>query len=155
MSYRGKYYDDREREPRGNVAGMIGWGLIGVLCMIVLSAIGYLALTDIRAEYTTDSAPAVVATQAPAIAVPTQRAYVQRAPVIVQSVPAGEAPQPVTIPAPQPIAPPVVDSSGTAVEQPQPQPIIIVHQTSADGAHQVITGSGACKVSRVAARCGK
>jgi hypothetical protein len=147
MSYRGKYYEDREPQRR-NIAGMIGWGFVGVFSIVVLSAIGFVVLRD--EQRATNSIQQAVATQAPAIVLPTpQPIYVQRAPVIVQSVPAGQAPQPVTIPAPAP----VVDS---AIEQPQaPAPIIIVHQTSVDGTRQSVTGSGACKVSRVAARCGK
>jgi len=78
--------------------------------------------------------------------------YVQApAPVIVQQVPAGEAPQPVQV---QPQPAPVVAPNAPAVE-PAPRPLIIVHQVSADGQHQVITGSGACKVTHVAARCSK
>ena len=73
------------------------------------------------------------------------------APIIVQSVPAGEAPQSVQF---QPvIAPAPTDSAPVA--EPAPRPLIIVHQVSADGSHQVITGSGACKVTKVAARCSK
>jgi hypothetical protein len=95
-------------------------------------------------------APAlIVATPAPRVAPPV---VVQPAPVLVQSVPAGEAPQPVQFqpapdPAPQPAAAPAIE--------PAPRPLIIVHQVSQDGAHQVITGSGACKVAKVAARCSK
>jgi hypothetical protein len=152
MSYRGKYYD--ERQPRRNIAGMIGWGFVGVVCVVVLFGLGWLVLGDLQEQRATNSTlPQAAATQAPAIVLPTQRPYVQQMPVIVQSVPTGQAPQPVTIPAP--VVAPVVDS---VIEQPQQAPvapIIIVHQTSADNTRQSITGSGACKVSRVAARCGK
>lgn len=73
--------------------------------------------------------------------------------VIVQEVPPGEAPQPIQVQsAPAPAQP---ENNAAPPPAPAPRPVIIVHQTSTDGAHQTVTGSGACKVSRVAARCGK
>ncbi len=159
MSYRGRYYDERDEQRGSSVAGMVGWGLIGLIVLAVIAGMGYLVWLDIRAQYTTAPAQAA-ATQAPAIApvapVVTPRVIIQQAPVIVQQVPAGQAPQPVMINAPVQAPQPVMDSSGAVVEQPVPAPIIIVHQTSADGTHQTITGSGACKVGgSVAKRCAK
>jgi hypothetical protein len=77
-----------------------------------------------------------------------------QAPVIVQTVPEGAAPQ---IVAPQPAARETGDrrqetGDGTPAA---PRPLIIIHHQSSDG-HQTITGSGACAVGgSVARRCGK
>ena len=131
--------------------------LVNVLFVGFVLMIGYLLWPFVVAQYygrtPVEQAPAaapalIVATPAPRPA----PVYVQApAPVIVQQVPAGEAPQPVQV---QPQPAPVVAPNAPAVE-PQPRPLIIVHQVSADGQHQVITGSGACKVTHVAARCSK
>jgi hypothetical protein len=153
MSYRDEYYDDRPRrnrpEPRRNVAGTIGWSVVGIVCLIVILAIGWLAWGDITLRYTTSNlqpTPAPMATQRP---YPTPLPVVVPQPVIVQQVPQGAAPQQVIIPAP--IAPAVSDP---AIEQPASNaPIVIVQH---DGYQQpVITGSGACKVAALGARrCG-
>jgi hypothetical protein len=153
MSYRGKFYDDREQPRRGNIVGMIGWGFVGLACVVVLLAMGWLLLGDLQEQYTTNSIQQAVATQAPVAPTPrpiaTAVPIVQ--PIIVQMVPAGESPQRVTITEPNTS----VDATGNT-ESPVVQPqVVIVHQTSADNTRQSITGSGACKVSRVAARCGK
>lgn len=75
----------------------------------------------------------------------------QSAPIIVQQVPAGQAPQPLVIP--EPAAPPA-DSAAPAAE-PAPRPLIVVVRQN-DSGQTVVTGSGACKVGgSVAKRCAK
>jgi len=138
-----------------------------VATLILIAGVGYMCWPQIRAAYFAEAGAVTVTTLPPsATELDTVKAQMQRLEaelraaraqqadpaVIVQSVPAGQAPQAVTIPAPQPQ--PAVDAAGTVVEV-APQPIVIVHQVSADGAAQTVTGSGACRVSRVAARCGK
>lgn len=156
MATRRNYRDDYEdyRTRRANVAGTLGWGLVGLVCLIVLSAIGYLAWGDLRARIAAEMQP----TSAPIIIVATPQpirppapARIQAPAVIVQQVPAGQAPQPIILPPPAPI----VQAVDAPAIEPPPPPIVIIHNVSSDGAHQVITGSGACKVARVAARCSK
>lgn len=65
-------------------------------------------------------------------------------PIVVQQVPANEAPQVIQF---QPVAPPEEGA-------PAPRQLIIVQHVD-DSGHQVITGSGACAVARGARRCGK
>ena len=152
-----RYYEQDERRGGGSVMTI----LVGVACLIVLAGIGYSYLPKIRAAY--ESTPNQVQQQAPAQAAPApvrvapQPVY-QPAPVIVQQVPAGEAPQPIVV-QPQPVqaAPQPIDSSAPVVEAaPPPAPVVVInHVTSADGSHQTVTGSGACKVTKVAARCSR
>lgn len=77
-------------------------------------------------------------------------------PVIVQSVTDGQSPQRITDNV-RPTAVPSGDPGNVADPLiAAPAPIIIVHQTSADGTHQTVTGSGACGVGgNVAKRCGR
>lgn len=86
-----------------------------------------------------DSSPAIVPQPAPAPA-PAAPAP----PIVVQQVPANEAPQVIQF---QPVAP--LEEGAPAV-----RPIVIVQHVD-DSGHQVITGSGACAVARGARRCGK
>lgn len=77
------------------------------------------------------------------------RAAADVAPIVVQNVPQGEAPQPVVIPQPAPVAQSV---DAPAVAPAQKPVVIILHQ----GYQQpVITGSGACAAAKGARRCGK
>lgn len=156
----------QESSTRGGIGSAIDTFLkimLSLLGIVVLMGIGYVYWPQIKAAYYT--APAAEQGTAPAPTADTsaldamkaqikrmeaQLAAAQQPPVIVQSVPDGQAPQSVTITAPTP----ATDTMGAPVEQPA-APIVIVHQVSADGAHQTVTGSGACKVSRVAARCSK
>lgn len=151
-------------------ANALGRLIFGIALLAVLAGIGFSFWPKIKAAYldgaiSTQAQPTQPAADTSAIdrlkaenaAIQAQlnaaRAAQQQ--VVVQKPAAGEAPQPVSIPA-QP-APVVPGLDGVPVDQavaPPPAPIIIVHQVSADGAHQTVTGSGACKVTRVAARCG-
>lgn len=133
------------------------WCALGTLVLLVFAGMLYRMWPDIKAQYYGSAPVQIQNALPPALIVPTPvrlpaPVYVQApAPVIVQQVPAGEAPQPVQV-QPQP-APVQVENAPAA--EPAPRPLIIVHQVSADGQHQVITGSGACKVTHVAARCSK
>ena len=132
--------------------------LVNILFVGFVLMIGYLLWpfvvrqyygTPVPVEQAPATAPALIVATPVRVPAPV---YVQApAPVIVQQVPAGEAPQPVQV---QPQPAPVQAENAPAAE-PAPRPLIIVHQVSADGQHQVITGSGACKVTHVAARCSK
>jgi hypothetical protein len=133
--------------------------VVNMLIVAFVLLMGYLlwpfAVAQWNGSAPADQQPAA----APAFAYPTPAprvvppAIVQPAPVLVQSVTGGEAPQPVQFqPAP---APAPVQAENAPAAEPAPRPLIIVHQVSQDGAHQVITGSGACKVAKVAARCSK
>ncbi len=132
------------------------WYAVGTLVLLVFAGMAYQMWPNIKAQYY-GTEPAQVQQPAPALIVPTPvrlpaPVYVQApAPVLVQSVPAGEVPQPVQL---QPQPAPVQAENAPAAE-PAPAPIIIVHQVSADNSRQTITGSGACKVAKVAARCSK
>ncbi len=132
-----------------------------VLAITLAAVLIYLLAPFAIRQYYGTPAPEVQApapAPAPALIVPTPRplpapVYVQApAPVIVQEVPAGQVPQPIQV---QPAAPAPVQAENAPAVEPAPAPIIIVHQVSSDGAHQTITGSGACKVAKVAARCSK
>lgn len=140
--------DGNEVFPRARPASVGVGNVIAILAIIIMVAImvaTFLGYSPGLPRQAAQDAPR--ATQAPAPRV--EPAPVQQAPIIVQQVPAGQAPQSIIVPQPAP----VVDPSGAVVEQPAPRTIVIVHQVS--GSHQSITGSGACKVARVAARCGK
>ena len=145
---------------RTHSGGGFGAALLTMAAILVILGIGYAVVwPKVKAAY--QAAPATIDIQPTAPPANTgelerlkaqlnaARATQQRP--IVQEVPAGEAPQPITVSAP----PAPSGNSAPAVEQAPPAPIVIVHQTSSDGAHQTVTGSGACKVSKVAARCGK
>lgn len=146
------------QERSGGAVGSVVNVLFVMVGIVVLLGIGYTYWLKNQAIY--QSTPVQVQQAAPQPApVRVQAApapIYQPAPVIVQQVPAGEAPQPVQVqPASQAAPPAPVDSSAPVQEvAPAPAPIVIVHQVSQDGSHQTVTGSGACKVARVAARCG-
>jgi cytoskeletal protein RodZ len=131
--------------------------LVSMIVRVILGATGVLLAVWFMSVVPA-AAPPGAAAQATATAVPTAQPTARpteaaaRQDVLVQSVPAGEAPQPVQF---QPAPAPAIQPANAPAVEPAPRPLIIVHQTSADGAHQVITGSGACKVAKVAARCSK
>lgn len=125
-------------------------GFILMIAMMIATFIGYNPFRAAEGAVQVQTLPTARPQAAPA------PAY-QPPPVIVQSVPAGEAPQPVRV-APQavPAAAPAVEGQPAPAPAPAPRPIVIVHQVSQDGARQTITGSGACAVAAVGARrCGK
>ena len=153
-------------------ASAVGRFLIGLVTLAVLIGIGFSFWPKIKAAYY--AAPPSIEVQQTSpekAAVDTseidrlkaQNAAIQaqlntaRSRTIVQEVPAGQSPQTTTI-----NTPPAPDTSDTttngAPAEPPPAsaPIVIIHQVSADGSHQTVTGSGACAVAHgVARRCGK
>jgi hypothetical protein len=141
-----------------------------VVTIIVILAIGYTFWPQIKATYYEQSAAPAAQPTADTSELDAVKAQLLKLeaelraakaaqnvrPVVVQSVPQGEAPQPMSIPAPAPQPAPIVDASGTVVEQLAPAPVVIVHQVSADGTRQSVTGPGACAAGgNVAKRCGK
>ncbi len=138
-----------ERARPSAAATTLGW-VANLLIIGFVLLMGYLLWPYAVKQYYGTPAP-VEQQAAPALIAPTPArlpapVYAPApAPIVVQQVPAGEAPQPVQF---QPVAAPA-DSA-----EPAPRPIVIVQHVN-DNGNQSITGSGACAVARVAARCGK
>lgn len=138
--------------------------LFTLLGILVLLGIGYAFWPKIKAAYyaapiTTQVQP----TQAPVhddtselraqlAALQAQLNAAQRVPpAIVQTVPEGEAPQLVSVPAAPPAAP---DAPPAEAAPPPPRLIIVLHENDNHGA-PIVTGSGACQVAaKGARRCG-
>jgi hypothetical protein len=131
-----------------------GGGFFFVIVVVVMLGImGWVAYRQEQdraigiEKWTAQQTAQAIAQPTPQPARPTTPPAAPQAPVIVQTVPEGAAPQFV---APQPAQAAPVGEAAQA-----PRPLIIIHHQSSDG-HQTITGSGACAVGgSVARRCGK
>lgn len=155
------------QESSYHAAGMVGRFMVGLAAFVVLLGIGYYSVwPKIQATYQSGVQRPVPTTAAvetseidrlkaqnAAIQAQLNAARAAQQSTIVQQVPAGEAPQPIHVQSAPQV--PVENGSAPAEAAPHARPIVIIHQTSADGTRQTITGSGACAVAaKGARRCG-
>lgn len=132
------------RAKGGSVATV--FAIIAIIIMVGIMTLTYLGISPARL---TTSAPAAPTPAAQERRVQPAPVVQPQAPIVVQSVPQGAAPQPVVIPPPAPVAQP----ANAPAAEPAPKPVVIVLH---DGYQQpVVTGSGACQVAKGARRCGK
>src|SRR6185503_11378124 len=103
-----RYRNDHDRRPMGLLSALLGI-LLTLLAIFVVAGVGYAEWPRIKeAYYAQPTQPPVPTTPAaPANPPARQQAPVLRQPVIVQSVPQEQAPQPVIIPVQPPVQPPV------------------------------------------------
>jgi outer membrane biosynthesis protein TonB len=140
----------RAGAPRAKASGSVAtvFAVIAIIIMVGIMALTYLGISPAR--LTTSAPAAPTPASAPQVPRVQPAPVVQpQAPIVVQSVPQGAAPQPVVIPQPAPVAQP----ANAPAAEPAPKPVVIVLH---DGYQQpVVTGPGACQVAKGARRCGK